>query len=444
MSSRPGVLLVATLLCRAAASHAQAVVADHTTTDSAAIPDAAIAAAANLRLLVRHASVGGNIDSGLDALQTQDARYDRSRWSFQNRGNPGWQAKVDDLVAQTALQASSLDVLTMKFCFIDPDAVFTYYRDALLGLEASYPTKRFVWWTIPLETSGNTNRQAFNDQVRAYSRANGKLLFDIADIECHNAAGVKLIDELGREHMWAEWTDDGGHLNADGASRVARALWWLMARIGGWYPGGSQALDVTVAGSGLGNVTSLPAGISCPGSCSGFFPASSQVTLTASAVPGSRFAGWAGGGCAGTGTCTLTMSGATSVSATFVPAAPSNLHAITPCRVIDTRNAAGPLGGPALEAGTTRSFALGGACGVPTDATAVSLNVTVADATGQGSLTIYPGTGPAPGTNSMSFVIGKNRANHLTIGLVGGVLSVIDYQTSGSVNLIVDVSGYYR
>ena len=60
-------------------------------------------------------------------------------WSFQNRGNPGWQAKVDDLVAQAALQASSFDVLTMKFCYIDPDASFTYYRDALLGLESDLP-----------------------------------------------------------------------------------------------------------------------------------------------------------------------------------------------------------------------------------------------------------------------------------------------------------------
>lgn len=444
MSSRPGVLLVATLLVHAAPSNAQSIVADHATTDPSSIPDSAIAAAANLRLLVRHASVGENINSGLDALQTQDARHDRSRWDFQNRGNPGWQAKVDDLVAQAALQAASFDVLTMKFCFIDPDAVFTYYRDAMLGLEASYPAKRFVWWTIPLETTGNTNRQAFNEQVRAYARANGKLLFDIADIECHNAAGVKLIDELGREHMWAEWTDEGGHLNADGSARVASALWWLMARVGGWDPGGSLSLDVTVAGSGIGAVTSAPAGISCPGVCSGDFPAATKVTLMASAVPGSRFAGWAGGGCAGTGPCTLTMSGATSVSATFLPATAAVFHAVTPCRAVDTRITPGPLGGPALEAAATRTFVLGGACGVPSDASAVSLNVTVADATDQGSLTIYPGTGPAPTTNTLRFVPGKDRANNLTMGLVGGGLSVADFQSSGTVHPIVDVNGYYR
>jgi hypothetical protein len=62
------------------------------------------------------------------------------------------------------------------------------------------------------------------------------VLFDIADIESHNAAGVKRVDGNGRELMWDEWTSDGGHLSAAGSQRVASALWWLMARIAGWSP----------------------------------------------------------------------------------------------------------------------------------------------------------------------------------------------------------------
>jgi hypothetical protein len=135
-----GPLVVLCLLVPAPRAGAQAIVADHTATDVAAIPDAAIASAAALRLLVRHASVGGNIDSGLNALHTANARYDRSLWDFQSRGNPGWQEKVDDLVTQAAAQGASFDVLTMKFCYIDPNASFTYYRDALLGLDR--PTRR--------------------------------------------------------------------------------------------------------------------------------------------------------------------------------------------------------------------------------------------------------------------------------------------------------------
>jgi len=64
---------------------------------------------------------------------------------FESRGNPGWQAKVDDLVSQTASRSSSFDVLTMKFCYIDSDASFSYYRDRMLQIETAYPSKRFVW-----------------------------------------------------------------------------------------------------------------------------------------------------------------------------------------------------------------------------------------------------------------------------------------------------------
>ncbi len=42
-----------------------------------------------------------------------------------------------------------------------------------------------------------------------------------------------------------------------------------------------------------------------------------MVTLTASAASGSTFAGWTGGGCTGTGPCTVTMNASTTVSATF-------------------------------------------------------------------------------------------------------------------------------
>jgi Divergent InlB B-repeat domain len=77
------------------------------------------------------------------------------------------------------------------------------------------------------------------------------------------------------------------------------------------------ALRVTEAGSGTGTVTSAPAGISCPTTCSANFASGTQVTLTASAASGSTFAGWSGGGCTGTGTCMVTLTAATAVTSTF-------------------------------------------------------------------------------------------------------------------------------
>ena len=79
----------------------------------------------------------------------------------------------------------------------------------------------------------------------------------------------------------------------------------------------AHALAVSHAGSGAGTVTSSPAGISCPGACSHSYTQGTTVTLTPAAAPGSTFAGWSGGGCSGTGTCTVTMSADQSVTATF-------------------------------------------------------------------------------------------------------------------------------
>jgi hypothetical protein len=81
---------------------------------------------------------------------------------------------------------------------------------------------------------------------------------------------------------------------------------------------------------------------------------------------------------------------------------------------------------------------------VPADAAGISLNATVADATVAGSLRIFPGSGTPPSTNTITFVPSKNRANNVAVGLVGGVLSVRNDQSSGTVHLILDVNGYYR
>ena len=75
-------------------------------------------------------------------------------------------------------------------------------------------------------------------------------------------------------------------------------------------------LSVTKAGTGTGTVTSSPTGISCGTTCSANFKSGTVVTLTASAAAGSTFAGWSGA-CTGTGTCSVTMSAAKSVTVTF-------------------------------------------------------------------------------------------------------------------------------
>jgi subtilisin family serine protease len=75
-------------------------------------------------------------------------------------------------------------------------------------------------------------------------------------------------------------------------------------------------LTVSRAGVGTGTVTSKPAGISCGSACTSLQAAAATVTLTAKAASGSQFSGWTGA-CKGTGTCTVRMSAAVNVGATF-------------------------------------------------------------------------------------------------------------------------------
>lgn len=80
----------------------------------------------------------------------------------------------------------------------------------------------------------------------------------------------------------------------------------------------TYTLSVTKSGSGSGTVSSTPSGISCGSTCSSGFTSGSSVTLSATPASGSAFGGWSGA-CSGTGTCSVTMSSAKSVAATFYP-----------------------------------------------------------------------------------------------------------------------------
>ena len=76
-------------------------------------------------------------------------------------------------------------------------------------------------------------------------------------------------------------------------------------------------LTTVRVGSGTGTVTSGDGRINCGATCSASYADNSTVTLTATAAPNSVFKSWSGGGCSGTGACTLTIHAATNVSATF-------------------------------------------------------------------------------------------------------------------------------
>lgn len=78
-------------------------------------------------------------------------------------------------------------------------------------------------------------------------------------------------------------------------------------------------LTVTTAGNGTGTVTSTPSGIVCPATCAAAVVAGTTVSLSANPSAGSVFGGFSGA-CTGKN-CTITVTGAANVTATFAPEA---------------------------------------------------------------------------------------------------------------------------
>jgi hypothetical protein len=105
-----------------------------------------------------------------------------------------------------------------------------------------------------------------------------------------------------------------------------------------------------------------------------------------------------------------------SLSVTGTLGTPNNtsFYTLTPCRVLDTRDPAGPWGGPALAASATRVFTIAGRCNVPPTAKSISVNVTVTQPTAPGHLILFPG-GTPPGVSMINFQPGQTRANNAIV-----------------------------
>lgn len=143
----------------------------------------------------------------------------------------------------------------------------------------------------------------------------------------------------------------------------------------------------------------------------------------------------------------LPGSGAYTLSVTGTLGTPNNtsFYTLTPCRVLDTRDPAGPWGGPALSAGAVRAFTIAGRCFVPMTAKSVAVNITVTEPTSLGHLTLFPSGTTPPLASTINFQAGQTRANNAILPLgSGGTISVVSGQPTGTVHFILDVNGYFQ
>jgi hypothetical protein len=261
------------------AQQGEPIIVDHTSVDLfEQIPDNWISAASAKRVMFRHASTGGYISNvGLNCLAQRRANgepnpycpnpenpccdYPLDYWNRSNWDWPYWyptvssaQEKFDQFEGVVTNQHNDYDLMGMKLCYIDiwwpisTPTMWEYYRDMMLQLEADYQDTTFIWSTQALRVDYNEGEceaiQDFNTELRAFAQANGKVLYDIADIEAHdNSNGNRCwpLDSGERcERMCDKYTNDdgaGGHPNFEGSIVLAKGFWVLMAQIAGWDPG---------------------------------------------------------------------------------------------------------------------------------------------------------------------------------------------------------------
>ncbi len=124
-----------------------------------------------------------------------------------------------------------------------------------------------------------------------------------------------------------------------------------------------------------------------------------------------------------------------SAGATYVP--------IDPARLLDSRFGNGLSG--SFVSTTPRSVAIAGRGSVPVGAVAITGNVTVVGQTTGGYLSVTPAPVASPSTSTLNFPVGDTRANNFTLplGSDGTISAVFRGGGGATVNVIIDVTGYF-
>jgi hypothetical protein len=205
-------------------------------------------------------------------------------------------------------------------------------------------------------------------------------------------------------------------------------------------PATAQAYSVnaTVVPHGfLGFLTAFPCGQTLP-LASTLNATDGRVKAAAAIVP----AGTNGGLCFfSTNDTDLVLD----INGYFVPnSSPTALafFPVTPCRVVDTRLAAGPLGGPFIAGNAARTFpVLSGPCNLPATAKAYSMNFTAVPQGPLGFLTTWPADQPQPLVSTLNANLGGVTANSAIVpAAANGDISVF---VSNPSDVVIDVNGYF-
>ena len=275
-------------------TYPQAIIVDHTCTDISRIPECLLEEAKKLTLHYAHTSHGSQITSGLNNLESYDSKFSVAIRVSNSAGLPAeedpsalriydgnppetyirpedyWNGESGQARTRAVATASGYNFSMWSWCGQVSGATATYiqsYLDAMNSFESEFPGMKFIYMTGHLDGNGSSgNLHQRNQQIREYCAANGKVLFDFADIERYDPDGNDYLELGAKDNCdysagnWAvEWcaahpgselcdSCSCAHSKSLNCNIKARAFWWMMARLAGWDPDG-YACDLDQDGS---------------------------------------------------------------------------------------------------------------------------------------------------------------------------------------------------
>jgi uncharacterized repeat protein (TIGR01451 family) len=184
--------------------------------------------------------------------------------------------------------------------------------------------------------------------------------------------------------------------------------------------------------SGAGDISDM---VDLPGKSSVTYQATATVSPTAI------------GSVSNTATFTV-LSDSSAFSATDVDVieGPQGYFTLTPCRLVDTRGAGAPNGGPALAGQATRVFTASGNCGIPPTARAISVNIAAIRPRAAGHVRLFPTSQSLPTVSTANYAAGQTRSGNAVVSLnaSGQFSAFVGQPLETTVDLVVDVTGYFE
>ncbi len=203
-------------------------------------------------------------------------------------------------------------------------------------LTATFTAPHALTYFVPTNDAGNQGRALDDPSAITLTAPAGS---SFSENSSHACSGCGISDETTHSEGGATWLAGAGatlilgvssniapgdvvQVTVPGLSNPASDgdgsgfSFWTSSDPGPVSPVVNQTLTVGLAGVGSGSVSDGGA-LNCPSTCQQQYQQGTVVTLTATPAAGSAFTGWSGAGCEGTGACTVTMTSAQSVTATF-------------------------------------------------------------------------------------------------------------------------------